>query len=73
MNKIFMEALPIRMLIDSKCKNLITDFEFLREAPDGGKLIVYSTDKITGQRYEKYGHTSDSARYFISSCFIDFL
>lgn len=69
MNKIFAGGLPIEILINEKCQHLIRDFEFLKEAPDGGKLITKATDKITGQSFEKYGHTSDSARYLIVSAF----
>lgn len=68
-NKIFAGGLPIEIIIDENCKNLIKDFEFLKEAPDGGKLITKATDKTTGQSFEKYGHTSDSARYFLISAF----
>lgn len=48
---------------------MIADNEFLKEGPDGGKLIVHETDKITKQKYEKYGHPSDSKRYFLVSAF----
>lgn len=68
-NKAFIEGLPIRILIDEKCKNFITDLEFMKEAADGGKLKEHATDKQTGQRYEKYGHTSDTFRYFLISAF----
>lgn len=69
MNKIFADGLPIRIIIDNSCKNLISDFEFLKEDPEGGKLIIHVKDPTTGSTYEKYGHTSDSARYFLCSAF----
>lgn len=59
----------IRVRIANRCKNLIKDFEFLKEAPDGGKLIEKVKDERTGQTYEKYGHTSDTARYFLCGAF----
>ena len=59
----------IKITISPKCKNLIKDLEFLKEAPDGGKLIEKTKDERTGQSYEKYGHTSDSMRYFFVGAF----
>ncbi len=68
-NKAFIEGLPLRILISDRCKNFITDLEFMKEAPDGGKLKEHATDPQTRQRYEKYGHTSDTFRYFLVSAF----
>ena len=41
------------------------DFEFLKQAPDGGKFKEKETDPSTGKQYEKIGHTSDTLEYFI--------
>lgn len=72
-NKIFYGGIEnIEMIIGSKCKKLILDFEFLKEDPNGGKLIEKTKDEVTGQSCEKYGHASDAARYFIVSAFKDF-
>jgi len=71
-NKIFANGLPIEITIDSKCKHLIADLEFMKEAPDGGKLIEKAKDAVTGATYEKWGHTSDSLRYFVLSAFKDY-
>lgn len=68
-NKLFVEGLPIKILIDNSCKNLIADFEFLKEAPDGGKMKTMAKDPNTGSTYEKYGHCSDSALYLWISAF----
>lgn len=68
-NKMYAGGYDIEIQIDPKCKNLILDNEFLKEDPTGGKLIQHASDKVTGQRYEKYGHTSDSMRYFLVSAF----
>jgi len=69
-NKIFEDGFPtIEIEIDPKCKNLILDLEFLKESPDGGKLIEKATDKNTGQVYEKFGHMSDCLRYLLISAF----
>jgi hypothetical protein len=59
----------IEIIISDKCKNLIKDLEFLKEAPDGGKLIERIKDERTGQTYEKYGHCSDALTYFLISAF----
>lgn len=69
MNKIFADGLPIVMEIDRSCKNLIADFEFLKEDADGGKLKVKVKDSTTGSMYEKYGHLGDSAIYFMCAAF----
>lgn len=71
-NKILAEGLPIRLSISNKCKNLIADMEFLKEAADGGKLIEHAKDEVTGARYEKYGHTSDTLRYLLVAAFSSF-
>lgn len=68
-NKILADGLPIDISISDKCKNLIADLEFMKEAPDGGKLIEKAKDPVTNATYEKYGHTSDSLRYFLVSAF----
>lgn len=69
-NKILSDGIPvIEVEIDPKCKNLILDLEFLKESPDGGKLIEKATDKNTGQVYEKFGHMSDAFRYALISAF----
>jgi hypothetical protein len=69
-NKLFAGGYPnIKMNISNSCKNLIKDLEFLKEAPDGGKLIEKTKDEKTGQTYEKYGHTSDSMRYLLVGAF----
>lgn len=69
-NKIFADGFPnIEIVIDPKCKKLILDLEFLKEGPDGGKLIEKAKDPITGQTYEKYGHMSDNMRYLLVKAF----
>lgn len=72
MNKIFVDGLPIRILIDESCKRLITDLEFLKEDVDGGKHKTMAKDANTGSTYEKYGHASDSMIYFFISAFDEY-
>ncbi len=55
--------LPIDVFIDPSCKNLITDFEFLKEDLTGGYKKPKVKDSITGEMYEKYGHCADAWRY----------
>lgn len=71
-NKIFVEGLPIRIMIDEGCKHLITDLEFLKEDVDGGKHKTMAKDANTGSTYEKYGHASDSMIYFLISAFDEY-
>lgn len=66
MNKIFFGSLPIDIEIDESCEELIADFEFVKENPDGGKL------KERKNGVEEHGHTSDSADYFFCSAFENF-
>lgn len=49
-------------IIDPKCKNLIKDLEFLKEAPDGGPLKQKAKGQ-NGEQYEKYGHCFDAFKY----------
>jgi hypothetical protein len=43
--------------------------EFIKEAPDGGILVVKKKDAQTGSVYEKYGHCFASQRYRLVSAF----
>lgn len=67
-NKIFVNGYDIRMVVDPSCTKLITDFEFVKEGPDGGKLKEKSRD-ANGEMVERLGHTSDSADYLLCSAF----
>lgn len=67
MNNAFAGALPIDMEIHNQCIELINDFEFLKEGPDGGKLkLKVKENDIT---FEERGHTCDSTEYFLTSAF----
>lgn len=68
-NRVLAEGTNLRIKIADRCKNLVADHEFMKEAPDGGKLVVKVKDPSSGSTYEKYGHTSDSERYFLCSAF----
>jgi hypothetical protein len=71
-NKMFAEGYDIRLIFDPSCKRLITDFEFVKEAPDGGKLKEMTKDSNTGESYQKLGHHSDCWDYLICSAFEDY-
>lgn len=67
MNRVFYGSLPIDYTIATRCKNMHKDCEFLREAPDGGK--IKEKDK---NGHEKYGHCSDEQEYLFTSAFNQF-
>jgi len=69
MNLCFEHKLPIRPLIDESCKYTISDFMYLKQALDGTKDKHIVTDKDTGEKYQKYGHCSDSADYLFVDLF----
>lgn len=68
-NKIFANGYDIQVEIDHSCKLLITDLEFTKEAPDGGKLKEKVKDNNTGETYEKLGHLGDAFDYKICAAF----
>jgi phage terminase large subunit len=55
-----------RIVVDTNCPVSREDYSLVKEDPKNGKLLKEKVeDKVTGQRYEKYGHFSDAKRYFI--------
>jgi hypothetical protein len=62
-NKMLSGGMKIDINIDESCKNLITDFEFLKEDVNGTYKKPKIKDNITGESYEKYGHCADAWRY----------
>jgi hypothetical protein len=62
-NKMLTGGFNITIEIDERCKEMIGDFEFLKESPEGGKL----KEKKNGA--EVHGHTSDTLDGFITSAF----
>lgn len=59
----------ISITINDKCRRSIDDFSYLKQDANGDKLKEKTKDLQTGITYEKYGHTSDSADYFITTVF----
>ncbi len=69
-NTIFAEGFEgVNIVISEKCKLYINDLLFLKEASDGTKLKEKTKDKESGVSYEKYGHFTDNADYFICQAF----
>ena len=68
-NDCFAGGYDIEIIIGKNCKKSIADFEFVKEDENGKKSKHKVKDKITGLRYEKYGHTSDSFDYFLCEAF----
>lgn len=69
-NTVFQEGFEgFNILISEKCKHLVNDLLFLKEASDGTKLKEKTKDKESGVSYEKYGHFTDNMDYFICSAF----
>ena len=52
----------ISVVIDESCKNLIKDYNELRDGLDG---YVKEYEKDDGVRFERIGHCYDSSVYFI--------
>jgi hypothetical protein len=76
MNKIFAESaivpgVHVRIIIDSKCKETIKDFEKVKLGAEG-ILKQRHKDKKTGQTWELYGHASDTVRYLTCKMFEDY-
>jgi hypothetical protein len=59
----------ISVLIDEKCRKSIDDFSYLKQDVNGNKLKEKAKDDKKGIVFEKYGHTSDSADYFLTTVF----
>lgn len=63
MNRIMGGNAKVIIVVDPSCKNLINDFDFLKEDGNGG----YLKPKVKGENgitYEKYGHHSDALIYY---------
>ena len=64
-NRIFEEKLPIKIVIDEGCKLMIADMMYVKQDINGAKDKHIVTDKETGDKYQKYGHCSDTLDYLI--------
>jgi len=59
-NAIFENKFPLRIFINESCKLLIADLMYLKQDIDGTKKKQIVEDKDTGDKYQKYGHLSDT-------------
>lgn len=59
----------IEIIIGENCTKTITDFNTLKEAPDGTKLKETAKDPNTGARFQKVGHFTDLFDYLICTVF----
>lgn len=71
-NGVFENKFPIRVLIDSGCTETQKDFTYLKQDRNGNKKKEIAVDPHTGERAEKYGHTSDAFDYLICELFADY-
>lgn len=70
-NSVFEAKTKITAIIDRSCKETIKDFTYLKQDRNGNKKKEIAVDEHTGERAEKYGHTSDAYDYIICELFSD--
>jgi len=68
-NRVFEDKLPIRVRFNETCKHMISDMLYCKQSIDGSKDKHIVTDKLTGDRYQKYGHMGDNFEYFLIEAF----
>lgn len=71
MNAIFAGKLNIDLYMDPRMSNTVRDFTQVKQDADGGILKEMTTDRSTGVRYERVGHTSQATYYLVCSAFAD--
>ena len=70
-NRLLNDAFNVEILVSPTMRNLLADFEFLKEDVNGGYVKKKYSDKHTGTSYEKYGHCADAWRYLVVAMFED--
>lgn len=68
-NALFIGWNGMSFVVHENCSRSIEDFLYVKMNADGTKVKQKGKDPETGSQYEKYGHTSDSFDYFLTSCF----
>ncbi len=63
-NRIFQGTHKVRVEIDEKCVNFISDLDLGKEGPNGEYLTVVAKDPKTKKSYQQNGHLSDAFTYF---------
>lgn len=71
MNRILSGAEDITIEIGENCNRTISDYNYLKQASDGGKHKEKTRDPVTKVTYEKYGHNTDANDYFYVYVFQD--
>lgn len=71
-NNLLFGKFPIDIEIDPSMTHTITDFEFVKEGPDGGKKKDIKYNKETKEHEERLGHHGDAFEYFVCEAFEDY-
>lgn len=75
MSKLFLDAIynneyDFRIMIDAnKCKKSIYDYQYALENAEGGIDKKMVTNKLTGVRYQEFGHIVDAKKYLVTYLF----
>lgn len=60
------KVIGFELAIDGRCKNLIADLTYLKQDANGAKHKEKGRNEA-GVTFEKYGHTSDTMDYFVTT------
>lgn len=77
MAKLFLDAIynneieGINISIGSNCKQSIYDYQYAQENSEGGIDKKMITNKITGIKYQEFGHILDAKKYLVTNLFKD--
>ena len=69
LNRVFAGSEDITIEIDEECNYTIADYNYLKQASDGGKHKEKTRHPVTKVSYEKYGHNTDANDYFYTYVF----
>mgnify|MGYP003557869490 CR=1 FL=1 len=69
MNDVFAGKMGIDIAFDRGMHNTIRDHISLKQGADGSILKEYERDRVTGDKYERYGHCAQAAYYLCISAF----
>jgi hypothetical protein len=74
MKRLFIENIlnyeyDIRLMIDNSCKKSIYDYKYAKESVEGGIDKKMITNKVTGKRYQEFGHAIDGMSYIVTTIF----
>lgn len=65
-NECYAGRTELAMLINTKCKKSIHDYQYALEHSDKGIDKKKKTHPVTKVQYEEFGHPSDAKRYFVT-------